>query len=560
MHLTGYDISDVFDYWYEKNHPYLLSKEDNALISRFYRADAGDTEVSLLGPMVVVIVESFEDWVFQPQIMPHLTAFCETHPVFYANNVKSQVRGGMSADGQMLINTGLLPTLEGAACYRFPGNTYPGVMKQIEGKSAVLVPHDVDVWNQRMMSAAYGYDTTAQVSPVDTLLFRQVLEYIHSGYKNVQVLTISTHSPFDKGADLSNMELDEDVPPLTRNYMKAFNAFDYGLNILLETIDKDSVLQNATVVITGDHNVLSATASIPLFIYSPAIGAMTKYTNECYQMDIYPTLVDLLGLNSKWKGFGISLLSNNERKIEESKAYTLSNKMHRANYFTHVSDNIPYYIAHAGGVIDGYAYTNSLEAVNNAITNGIRYIELDLDYTSDDSLVATHNWMGCEDILADGNVPSYADFINHKIYGRFTPINYARIDSIMQANPKQHLVTDKISDYEIITKYFCKYKNRLIVECFEDDDYYRLMKAGYEVFRSEYPPTKKGVIKHMLKFNFRDSKINRYVFEGVERVAFEELHGDAFALYTCPDRQIADEVFAKDNRIKYIYIDNIDSE
>ena len=329
LQTIGYDISDLFEYLYEKWHPYHLSNEDKAMISKSYRADAENAKKSLSGPLVIVVVESFEDWVFQPQIMPYLMAFCEKHPVLYADKVKSQVRGGMSADGQMLINTGLLPTLEGAACFRFPRNTYPGIMQYIEGKSAMLVPHNVDVWNQQMMSYAYGYDTTAQVSQVDTILFRQVLEYLHSGHKNVQLLTMSTHTPFSSGAALSDLEIDNDIPALNRDYMKAFNAFDYGLNVFLEAIDTDAALQNATVVITGDHNILSKNASCPLIIYSPKFETSINYTEECYQMDIYPTLVDVLGIDPCWQGFGISLLTGGERKITEEQAYDLSDKMHR---------------------------------------------------------------------------------------------------------------------------------------------------------------------------------------------------------------------------------------
>ena len=35
-------------------------------------------------------------------------------------------------------------------------------------------------------------------------------------------------------------------------------------------------------------------------------------------------------------------------------------------------------IAHAGGEIDGYVYTNSLEALQQAASRGYRFIELDL--------------------------------------------------------------------------------------------------------------------------------------------------------------------------------------
>lgn len=557
LHAIGYDIADLCQYFYEKSHPYQLTHFEKSQIGRFYNDAAPETTINNAGPLIIVIVESFENWVFTPDVMPNLSSFCDNHYVLYANHVQSQVRGGMSADGQMMINTGLLPTLEGAACYRFPHNEYPGIMHHLNGKSATLVPHNVDVWNQSFMSQAYGYDTTVQVSAVDTILFREVLQYLHLGYSNIQMLTMSTHSPFTTGAALSTYEVDEDMPELRKNYIKAFNTLDNGLEILLEAVDTDSALQNVTLVITGDHIIWPEPAYCPLIIYSPHFTSSIAYTEPCYQMDIYPTLADVLGIEPKWQGLGISLLSHIARNITLEQALDLSDKMHRANYFAHVEDNFPCYIAHAGGAIDGFYYTNSLEAVNYALGNGIRYIELDLAFTREDSLVASHSWMGCEDIVGD-NLPSYAEFINHKIYSRFTPLDYARIDSIMQSNPNLHLVTDKISDADIIKKYFGKYKHRLIVECFSDEDYRQLKKDGYEVFRSEYPLTKKGVIKMMLKFSFHDSSIDTYVFDGVNRESFAALHGDAFALYSCANRQEADSLFAKDSRIKYIYIDDVE--
>lgn len=338
LHTIGYDISDLIQYMYEKQHPYQLSREDIQVIKQFENFKAKSIKKSLLGPFVIVIVESFEDWVFTPDIMPNLSSFCNTHHVLYANHVQSQVRGGMSADGQMLINTGLLPTIEGAACYRFPCNEYPGIMHHLDGKSATLVPHNVDVWNQSFMSQAYGYDTTAQVSAVDTILFREVLQYLHNGYTNVQTLTMSTHSPFTSGAVLSAYEVDEDMPELRKNYIKAFNTLDNGLRILLEAMDTDSALQNATLVITGDHIIWPEPTYCPLIIYSPKFTSSIAYSDPCYQMDIYPTLVDVLGLQPKWHGFGVSLLKNNDRTISSEDALRVSDKIHRANYFAQTEE------------------------------------------------------------------------------------------------------------------------------------------------------------------------------------------------------------------------------
>ena len=87
-------------------------------------------------------------------------------------------------------------------------------------------------------------------------------------------------------------------------------------------------------------------------------------------------------------------------------------------------------IAHAGGVLDGYVYTNSLEALQNAVANGYKYIEADLLLTSDSVLVAAHSW---EDFnRMTGNVHrgdsamTLASFQNQRIHGRYTPLTADR--------------------------------------------------------------------------------------------------------------------------------------
>jgi phosphoglycerol transferase MdoB-like AlkP superfamily enzyme len=115
------------------------------------------------------------------------------------------------------------------------------------------------------------------------------------------------------------------------------------------------VLQQYTIVITADHRILHyekrrqmqqyADAHdmnlqpmddcLPLLIYSPKIQGNPRYTDDAYQMDIYPTYMSLLGVkNYRWKGLGIDLLENPTRPIQESEAYILSDKLIRNNYFS----------------------------------------------------------------------------------------------------------------------------------------------------------------------------------------------------------------------------------
>lgn len=49
-------------------------------------------------------------------------------------------------------------------------------------------------------------------------------------------------------------------------------------------------------------------------------------------------------------------------------------------------------LAHAGGGLPEGIYANSLQAMDLAVSNGFDLIEIDLSWTSDDALVAIHDW------------------------------------------------------------------------------------------------------------------------------------------------------------------------
>ncbi len=280
--------------------------------------------------------------------MPNLQCFIDTSKhILIGNNITSQVKGGISADGQMIVQTGILPVNEGATCFRFGLNKYPS-LSHLYSSSAIILGHSKRVWNQVRMSLAYGQDTIIEViSGNDKELFNKTL--IQSEISNyIMVITASTHIPCTKYADSSAIYISDNIPSLLKNYIKSANVLDKGMQILFNEISSNEKLKNSTIVITGDHNlpapsdenynnVYNYSRSIPLIIYSPEIKQKTIITDTCYQMDIYPTILHLIGCEDYyWKGFGVNLLDSaarHNRPITPEEAYDLSDKMIRADYF-----------------------------------------------------------------------------------------------------------------------------------------------------------------------------------------------------------------------------------
>ena len=228
------------------------------------------------------------------------------------------------------------------------------------------------------------------------------------------------------------------------------------------------------------------------------------------------------------------------------------------------------YIAHAGGEIDGYTYTNSKEAVEYAVKCGVRYVELDLALTSDSCLVAVHDWAEFRAMAGAPPLPNASEsldkqwFIESKIYGRFTPLTAEDIVDILNKYPDITLVTDKISDPNILNPYFEKMSHRVIVECFSDNDYYILSRLGYTCFRSGCPPFK-GLYYMKKLLRSPDMYIDRYVTSlGSYDMKILRYFGCLpppkceMAIFPAKDRITADSIFSVHPNISFVYVDNVE--
>ncbi len=144
---------------------------------------------------------------------------------------------------------------------------------------------------------------------------------------------------------------------------------------------------------------------------------------------------------------------------------------------------IPELIAHAGGEIDGHIYTNSLEAVQQSIKNGYKFLELDLALTADSILVSVHDWTEFNEITGNPHkkdtIPSYEEFSQRVIYGKYTPLTAEQINEIFLNDETLYLVTDKISNPKILDQYFPNLKQRMVVEAFSYEDYTALLDEKY---------------------------------------------------------------------------------
>ncbi len=310
--------------------------------------------------IVFILVESLESWVLETsvegqEITPNLNRVLTENTTLYVPNVLTQVRAGRSIDGQLIYFTGLLPMLNGVYSTEHPDNTFFSLqkaMKQKHGTSNYLVTGDkIKTWNQEGVAKALGIDHTFSRPDFrmeessgkhkrigDRALMRQLIEKIKEGRiwkpgENVflQIVTFTSHHPFRIDDSLKGIRFSSEVPQLMNDYMTAVHYTDEALGILLDYLQKRPDYDDTMIVIAGDHEglasgreglvhsakgngVVSPWQFTPFIVLNSPISG--KYTPVVGQIDIYPTLLSLLGLTDyPWHGLGRSIFDFDRQPV-----------------------------------------------------------------------------------------------------------------------------------------------------------------------------------------------------------------------------------------------------
>ncbi len=352
-----------------KNQKIEFSHEDSSLLAN--RIVVPATIPQATSNLFIVLVESLESWPIYmtdcrgKEITPTLNAFAKNASLV-SFNCKSQVKRGVSGDGQLIVNTGMLPTQSSVACMAYGNNTYPNIAQYF--KSSYTINPCPNVWNQSVVNSRYGYQHLVEKDTIksdstwlnDAQIFDLAMATVDTCELPVcmQIITFSTHTPFEIETN-DDLVFYDDMPAELQNYLHALHYTDSCLNMFLQMITSNSKFANSNILITGDHTIFkpyklqsykpfvekhnlsipTEESFCPIVIASGQKKGMVMRQDTCYQMDIFPTLLYVTNLtDSYWKGFGVNLFDENtSRNISEDSAYYISNKLIMANYFEGIS-------------------------------------------------------------------------------------------------------------------------------------------------------------------------------------------------------------------------------
>jgi glycerophosphoryl diester phosphodiesterase len=142
-------------------------------------------------------------------------------------------------------------------------------------------------------------------------------------------------------------------------------------------------------------------------------------------------------------------------------------------------------VAHAGGTIYGFRYTNSLEAIEESYNNGFRFIELDFEWTKDDEVVIIHDWDSMVQRLfktAPG-VLMWKEFKSAKIFQDLTLMDLDDLAAWLEKRNDAYIITDaKKGNLKFLEYVKEKYRHiqwQIIPQIYSFEEYSQVKKMGY---------------------------------------------------------------------------------
>ncbi len=356
-------IPSVYHYFSTKE----LSKEQNRSIETEYKNHrervSNSTDKVKNKNLILIIVESYlsvtSDLIVDgKEVTPFLNSLRHDSTVYYNGQVTPNITVGESSDGQFLYMTGILPlrsevTVTKAKYAELPG--LPKILKQ-EGfikESQMIIPTLPSMWEQEGMCEKYGFDhlyssTDYQKGHFWYLSDRQIFEYALEMYNSCHepflsvILTMTMHQPYSDPKDSTFIVKDHSLTEKYRNYLSACHYTDRQIKWYFDQLKKNGHYDNSIIVIVADHhahpslfdmNEDDLSISIPLYIVNGNINNHSGWQGNCNQLDVYTTLLDIVGTKSSWKGFGHTLITNDYHDSLKPELWQMSEQMIWGNYF-----------------------------------------------------------------------------------------------------------------------------------------------------------------------------------------------------------------------------------
>lgn len=316
-------------------------------VHNYVRANQAEPDDELFGlaegkNLIVVTLESMQTFTLNQEmngqtITPFLNELTNDEDTIYFPNFHHQTGLGKTSDSEFLLENSLYPLSGGAVFFTHAGNTYNSMAEKLGNRGyATNVQHanSKSFWNRDMMYESLGIDEFLDIQSYtirekeavnwgmkDMPFFQQSVAYMKDMPQPFysRLITLTNHHPFTLDEeDKLISEFDSNSGTLNR-FFQTTRYLDEAVKELFAELKASGLYENSIIVMYGDHYGISENHNeamgqylgkeitpyesaqlqkVPFFVHIPGSGK--GHVNETIggQIDLRPTILNLMGLES----------------------------------------------------------------------------------------------------------------------------------------------------------------------------------------------------------------------------------------------------------------------
>jgi len=356
----NYHLYDVYVQSKSSAQRALADGSELVEVSNYVRANQAEPNVEMFGKyegrnVIAVSLESLQSFVINEEmngevVTPFLNSLTNDKDTYYFSDFYHQTGLGKTSDSEFIFENSLYGLGRGAVFFTHGENTYNSFAERL-GENGyftnVMHANNKSFWNRDMIYKSFkldqfydieSYEVTEDTSVnwglKDVPFFEQsaaLMKEMPQPFYS-RLITLTNHYPFYLDPeDMMIPEYDSNSGTLNR-YFQTVRYLDESVKEFFDDLKEQGLYENSIIVMYGDHYGISENhnkamakflnkeeitpydsallQAVPLYIHIPGSNDGQVMDNVAGQLDIRPTLLHLLGIEtSKDMQLGADLFS-----------------------------------------------------------------------------------------------------------------------------------------------------------------------------------------------------------------------------------------------------------
>lgn len=229
--------------------------------------------------IIVIHAESIASYLLNinindKELMPNLKKLA-TEGIYFSN-FYSQEDVGNSSDSELTFSNSLLPITRGTFSVNYPTNSFYSIASRLDYYAFSMHANQCSFWKRNIFHYSFDYDKFycyKDAYEMDDMLglglsdksfFNQSIKYIKENsinYPNyyAELIMLSNHTPFLLSDSVSKYDVSLNGSPYLQDttighYFELVHYADEAIGELIDSLDKEGLLDNTVIVLYGDHD------------------------------------------------------------------------------------------------------------------------------------------------------------------------------------------------------------------------------------------------------------------------------------------------------------------